>query len=345
MDPSSEVLLDLEFSCIYKDHHVDRIVGTETVPAGADAKTGVVSKDVVIGDDSDVYVRLYLPGGIRADDVDAPKLRVLVFFHGGGFITMSAAEPLYHSYINSLAAAAGVLVISVNYRLAPEHPFPIGYEQGLRQAALPFFTSSALVYCGWRCSADSFRALKWALAGEDPWLSQHGDLRRVFLAGDSAGGNIVHNVAMMAVADEGSGVASRIEGAVLLHAAFGGKERVAGESVETAWTMDTLWSVICPEATDGVDDPRVNPLSATAPSLRELPFQRLLVVEADGDFFWGRGKSYYEGVLASGWAGTVDWFETMGKHTFFLFDPSCPEAVALMDRLTAFFAGNRMRGG
>nr|CAB3494857.1 unnamed protein product [Digitaria exilis] len=311
MDPSSEVLLDLEFSCIYKDHHVDRIVGTETVPAGADAKTGVVSKDVVIGDDSDVYVRLYLPGGIRADDVDAPKLRVLVFFHGGGFITMSAAEPLYHSYINSLAAAAGVLVISVNYRLAPEHPFPIGYEQGRLQ---------------------KFEA-------------PHGDLRRVFLAGDSAGGNIVHNVAMMAVADEGSGVASRIEGAVLLHAAFGGKERVAGESVETAWTMDTLWSVICPEATDGVDDPRVNPLSATAPSLRELPFQRLLVVEADGDFFWGRGKSYYEGVLASGWAGTVDWFETMGKHTFFLFDPSCPEAVALMDRLTAFFAGNRMRGG
>ncbi|KAF8720698.1 hypothetical protein HU200_023600 [Digitaria exilis] len=314
MDPSSEVLLDLEFSCIYKDHHVDRIVGTETVPAGADAKTGVVSKDVIIGDDSDVYVRLYLPAGTRAND-EGPKLRVLVFFHGGGFITMSAAEPLYHSYINSLAAAAGVLVVSVNYRLAPEHPFPIGYE-------------------------DSFRALKWALAGEDPWLSQHGDLRRVFLAGDSAGGNIVHNVAMMAVADEGSGVAARIEGAVLLHAAFGGKERVAGESVETAWMMDTLWSVICPEATDGVDDSRVNPLSATAPSLRELPFQRLLVVEADGDFFWGRGKAYYEGVLASGWGGTVDWFETVGKHTFFLFDPSCPEAVALMDRLTAFFAGN-----
>ncbi|TKV94073.1 hypothetical protein SEVIR_9G270101v4 [Setaria viridis] len=192
MDPRSEVILDYPIFRIYKDHHVDRLVGTETVPAGADAATGVVSKDVVIDDDSGIYVRLYLPdmAGTQANE-DGPKLRVLVFFHGGGFITESAASPMYHNYVNSLAAAARVLVVSVNYRLAPEHRFPTGYE-------------------------DSLRALKWALSGGDPWLSRHGDLGRVFLAGDSAGGNIIHNVAMMAAAaGDGGGVAARIEGAVL----------------------------------------------------------------------------------------------------------------------------------
>ncbi|RCV43109.1 hypothetical protein SETIT_9G269000v2 [Setaria italica] len=319
MDPSSEVILDYPIFRIYKDHHVDRLVGTETVPAGADAATGVVSKDVVIDDDSGIYVRLYLPdmAGTQANE-DGPKLRVLVFLHGGGFITESAASPMYHNYVNSLAAAARVLVVSVNYRLAPEHRFPTGYE-------------------------DSLRALKWALSGGDPWLSRHGDLGRVFLAGDSAGGNIIHNVAMMAAAaGDGGGVAARIEGAVLLHAAFAGKEPVAGESVETAEMMDTLWGVICREAAeDGLDDPRINPLAAAAPSLRGLPFERLLVVEADGDFFRGRGRAYYEAVVASGWGGEVEWFETMGKeHVFFLLDPGCPEAVALMARLVAFFAGN-----
>ncbi|CAN6288353.1 unnamed protein product [Urochloa humidicola] len=290
MDPSSEVIVELPIFRIYKDLHVDRLSGTETVPAGADAKTGVVSKDVVIDADSGVYVRLYLPDATDADP--NRKLRVLVFFHGGGFITESAASPVYHGYLNSLAAAARVLVVSVNYRLAPEHPFPVGYE-------------------------DSLRPLRWALSGGeggDPWLSRRGDLRRVFLAGDSAGGNIVHNVAMMAKG-RSDDVAARIEGAVLLHSAFAGGEPVAGESAETAAMMGTVWRVICPAAAaaGGVDDPRMNPLAAAAPSLRELPLERLLVVEADGDFFRGRGRAYYEGVVASGWAGKVEWFESVGK--------------------------------
>ncbi|CAL4924665.1 unnamed protein product [Urochloa decumbens] len=329
MDPSAEVVVELPIFRIYKDLHVERLSGTETVPAGADAKTGVVSKDVVIDGDAGVYVRLYLPvpdtpATTWATDGGPTKLRVLVFFHGGGFITESAASPVYHSYLNSLAAAARVLVVSVNYRLAPEHPFSVGYD-------------------------DSLRALRWALSGGegDPWLSRHGDLRRVFLAGDSAGGNIVHNVAMMAAAaaaEEGSdgvAAAARIEGAVLLHSAFAGTEPVAGEAAEVAALMDTVWRVICPESAAGVDDPRMNPLAAAAPSLRELPFERLLVVEADGDFFRGRGRAYYEGVVASGWGGKVEWFESVGKeHVFFLLDPGCPEALALMDRLVAFFAGN-----
>ena len=246
------------------------------------------------------------------------RIRAGATFHGGGFVTQSAASPVYQRFLNSLAARAGLLVVSVNYRLAPEHPLPAGYE-------------------------DSLRAFKWAVSdGGDPWLSQHGDLGRLFLAGDSAGGNIVHNVAMMAAAEgeAGSAAGARIEGAVLLHAGFGGREPIDGETPEWAAFSEKLWAFAFPEATDGADDPRMNPLVAAAPSLRNLPCKRVLVCAAERGSLRPRDRAYYEALAASGWSGAVEWFETKGQeHVFFLFKPGCDEAVALMDRLVAFFAG------
>jgi acetyl esterase/lipase len=324
MDPSSEIILDTPYFRIYSDRRIDRLMGTETVPAGFDPSTGVTSKDVVIDSDAGLYVRLYLPLPDTVAAAASPppsvndsktKLPVLVYFHGGGFVTQSAASPIYQRLLNALAARAGLLIVSVNYRLAPEHPLPAGYE-------------------------DSFRALEWvAASGGDPWLSRHGDLRRVFLAGDSAGGNIVHNVAMMAAAS-----GPRVEGAVLLHAGFGGKEPVHGEAPASVALMERLWGVVCPGATDGVDDPWVNPLAAVAPprpSLRDMPCERVLVCGAELDSLLPRDRAYYEALAASGWGGTVEWFESKGQdHVFFLFKPDCGESVALIDRLVAFFAAN-----
>jgi len=327
MDPSSEVILDCPFFRIYSNRRIDRLIGTTTVPPSFDGSTGVTSKDVVIDGDTGLYVRLYLPDtASRSDaedtafrsDADSKKLPVLVYFHGGGFVTQSAASPVYQRFLNSLAARAGLLVVSVNYRLAPEHPLPAGYE-------------------------DSLRAFKWAVSdGGDPWLSQHGDLGRLFLAGDSAGGNIVYNVAMMAAAEgeAGSAAGARIEGAVLLHAGFGGREPIDGETPEWAAFSEKLWAFAFPEATDGADDPRMNPLVAAAPSLRNLPCKRVLVCAAEQDLVRPRDWAYYEGLAASGWSGSVEWFESKGQeHVFFLFKPGCDDTVVLMDRLVAFFAG------
>jgi len=318
MDPSSVVILDCPFFRIYSDRRIDRLIGTTTVPPSFDGSTGVTSKDVVIDGDTGLYVRLYLPDTASRSDADSKKLPVLVYFHGGGFVTQSAASPVYQRFLNSLAARAGLLVVSVNYRLAPEHPLPAGYE-------------------------DSLRAFKWAVSGGgDPWLSQHGDLGRLFLAGDSAGGNIVHNVAMMAAAEgeAGSAAGARIEGAVLLHAGFGGREPIDGETPEWAAFSEKLWAFAFPEATDGADDPRMNPLVAAAPSLRNLPCKRVLVCAAEQDLVRPRDWAYYEALAASGWSGSVEWFESKGQeHVFFLFKPGCDDTVVLMDRLVAFFAG------
>ncbi|WP_424183895.1 alpha/beta hydrolase [Actinokineospora sp. G85] len=101
-----------------------------------------------------VPARLYTPAGVGED---AP---LLVFYHGGGWVVGSLDS--HDNTCRFLAVNARVKVLSVDYRLAPEHPFPAGVE-------------------------DSVTAFRWAVAnaaalGIDP--------ARVAVGGDSAGGNL-----------------------------------------------------------------------------------------------------------------------------------------------------------
>jgi acetyl esterase/lipase len=297
----------------------------DTVPAGVDADTGVTSKDVVIDASTGVSVRLYLPAvhaaepGEDTNTAVTTKLPIVVLFHGGYFIVGSAGGPRSHRYANSLAGEARVLVVSVDYRLAPEHPLPAAYD-------------------------DSWAALNWAVSGAaDPWLSEHGDLGRLFLAGCSAGGNIAHNMAIAAGSTglRAAAVAqARIEGVILLHPSFSGEVKVDGEEEEYRTSVKKRWTVIFPGARGGLDDPRMNPLAAGAPSLRTLPGERMLVCTASEDPRMPRGRAYYEAVKSSGWHGDVEWFVSEGKgHCFFGEDHGCLEAVALMERVADFIAG------
>jgi acetyl esterase/lipase len=162
-DPSDEVVREFgPLLRVYKSGRIERPLVAPPVEPGHDAATGVQSKDVHLGSYS---VRLYLPPVATADGAKA-KLPVVVYVHGGGFVAESAASPGYHLFLNRLAAACPALVVSVDYRLAPEHPLPAGYD-------------------------DCLAALKWVLSAADPWVAAHGDLARVFVAGDSAGGNVL----------------------------------------------------------------------------------------------------------------------------------------------------------
>src|SRR5205814_10635973 len=62
------------------------------------------------------------PPGAAAD-------AVLVYYHGGGFVSGSAAA--YRSFPARLASAAGIVAVSVDYRLAPEHPYPAALDDGV----------------------------------------------------------------------------------------------------------------------------------------------------------------------------------------------------------------------
>jgi acetyl esterase len=113
------------------------------------------------GPSDGLRIRIYRP-------TSAAVLPVVVFFHGGGWV-MGSIES-HDVYCRQLARASGWAVVSVDYRLAPEHKFPAGLE-------------------------DAFAATRWVAehAGEIGV-----DERRIAVAGDSAGGNLAAAVALLA---------------------------------------------------------------------------------------------------------------------------------------------------
>ncbi|CAL5085501.1 unnamed protein product [Urochloa decumbens] len=142
-------------------------------------------------------------------DSKQQQLPVVVYFHGGGFVFHSAATAQYDELCRRLATAIPAAIASVDYRLAPEHRFPAPYDDGEA-------------------------ALRWVLAGAGGALPS--PPAAVFVAGDSAGGNIAHQVAarhptdvagLVAVQPFFGGEAPTASELRLLDAPFGGPERLA----------------------------------------------------------------------------------------------------------------------
>ncbi len=128
-----------------------------------------------------VPVRIYEPKERRSEEL-------LLFFHGGGWVTESIDT--YHNVCKNLARHTGRRVISADYRLAPEHPFPAGLED---------------------CYAVT-KAL--CIHAEDFGISP----QEIILVGDSAGGNLAAAVSLLG-RDRGDFEISR---QILLYPAVGG---------------------------------------------------------------------------------------------------------------------------
>ncbi|KAL5205960.1 hypothetical protein ABZP36_034169 [Zizania latifolia] len=297
------------FLILYKSGRVHRMDGTDRVRAGVDEATGVTSKDVVIDRGTGLGARMYLPPATAGEKKDlGAALPVLVFYHGGAFVIESAFTPKYHDYLNKVTAKARVLAVSVDYRLAPEHPLPTAYD-------------------------DSWQALNWvarnARSGPEPWLRDRGNITRLFLAGDSAGGNIAHNMAMRAGKEGGLEGGVAIMGILLLDPYFWGKTPVGAETTDQGRRRryEETWSFIC-NGKYGIDDPLVDPLSMPASEWRKMACSRVGVTVSDLDDFMERGKAYAVALRDSGWGGEVEQYETAGEnHVYFLDKPSSPKSA------------------
>eukprot|EP01018_Ginkgo_biloba_P039749 Gb_36988 [translate_table: standard] len=299
-------------------------------PANATPVDGVFSLDVVMDRVSGLWSRIYTPltdapahepaATSDTGEVNEPikmdkTLPVIMFFHGGSFAHSSANSAIYDALCRRLASLCGAVLVSVNYRRAPEHIFPAPYEDG-------------------------WTALKWVTSpAARPWLRDEVETQRhIFLAGDSSGGNIAHHVARRAVE---SGIP--IAGNILLTPMFGGQRRtdserrLDGKYFVTLQDRDWYWKAFLPEGADR-NHPACNPFGPDGPKLDAINFPKSLVVVAGLDLLQDWQLNYVEGLRRAGKDVNLMFLEqaTIG---FYLL-PNTDHFYDLMDEIKRFVASS-----
>ncbi|KAJ1292235.1 hypothetical protein BS78_02G376500 [Paspalum vaginatum] len=270
---------------------------------------GVRSADVDVDASRGLWARVFSPSAAA----EAP-LPVLVYFHGGGFALLSAASAAYDAMCRRFCRDLGAVVVSVNYRLAPEHRCPAAYDDG--EDVLRHLASTGL-----------------------PGLAVPVDFSRCFLAGDSAGANIAHHVARRwAARPPNPSRRLGLAGAVLVQPYLGGEERTDAElrldgkvPVVTMRGSDWAWRAFLPEGAD-----RNHPAAHVTDKNADLPdgFPPALVVVGGLDPLQDWQRRYAEVLRRRGKAVRVMEFPE-AIHTFFFF-PELPDSGKLVKEMKAF---------
>jgi acetyl esterase len=224
-------------------------------------------REASIDDGGDpIPVRVFQPKDKRRDDV-------LLFFHGGGWVTGDIVS--YTSACTTMADLTGCVVASVDYRLAPEHPFPAGLE-------------------------DCYRAARALL--EDPERAGIEDASKVVLVGDSAGGNLVATVSLLLKERGHRGAGRQILLYPVTHwdhdpetSPFASVHRHGDGYRLTNTEVQDYFELYVPDP--GLRrDPRVAPLMAT--DLAGQP--ETLLITAELDLLCDEGEAYARALEAAG---------------------------------------------
>jgi len=245
------------------------------------------------GPGGDVPVRIYEPVG-----TDSQLRPAVLYFHGGGWVvgSLDSHDPL----CRAMANAAGAVVVSVDYRLAPEHPFPAAAEDAY--AATAWVTERA------------------AELGVDP--------ERVAVAGDSAGGTLATAVALMARHRGGPEIAYQllvypVTDHTLAYDSYAENAEWGPSSEAMGW----FWEQYLARDVDAYN-PYAAPLWAR--SLADLP--PATVVTAGFDGLRDEGLAYAERLEADGVETTRRHYERM-THGFvsILGEPDLSRAREAVD--------------
>lgn len=208
-----------------------------------------------------IPVRLYLPGANAA-------LPVLVYFHGGGWVI--GGIDTHDNFCRHLANAAACAVVSVDYRLAPEHKFPTGLE-------------------------DCYTAVQWIIANA---MAFNIDPSRMAVGGDSAGGNLAAAVTLLAYDRGGPDLSYQVLIYPLTDYWIPSPPSYMELGVGYSLTRDSMiwfWHHYLPSSTSP-DNPYLCPLRAS--SLEGVP--SAFVVTAAYDPLRDEGERYAERLKEAG---------------------------------------------
>lgn len=227
--------------------------------------------------------------------------RRLLYLHGGGFV--AGSSDYYLTMAARISAAAGCVVLAPDYRLAPEHPFPAGLE-------------------------DCLRSYQWL---RDHAPSGVAPAHAVFIAGDSAGGNLTF-ASLLALRDRGE----PLPAAAVAISAFADLT-LTGESLRTEAPNDPIMSPLClPDFTNHY----LNCISPTVPlaspafgDYRGLPPLLIQVgeheiIRDDSVLVAARAEAAGVEVSLEVWAGLF--------HVFQSHEPLLPEGRQAIERIGEF---------
>ncbi|XP_061368640.1 carboxylesterase 15-like [Gastrolobium bilobum] len=322
-----------EVSCwlrIYEDGSVDRTwtgppevkFMVEPVPPHEQFIDGVATRDVTTYDGSGHCMRIYLPEKTPDDN---GKLPILLHFHGGGFCISEPDWFMYYQFYTRLTRSNRTICVSPFLRRAPEQRLPAAIDDGF----------SVLVWLQSVARGDS----------HEPWLKEHGDFNRVFLTGDSSGGNIVHEVAARAGSVDLSPV--RLAGGIPVHPGFIRSDRSRSEMEMpespflTLDMVDKFLSLALPLGCTK-DHPITCPMGMAAPPLDGLKLPPFLLCLAEMDLVKDTQMEYYEAMKKAN--KYVNLFVSTGMtHSFYLnkiavdIDPNTSaQTRALIARIKEF---------
>ncbi len=243
-------------------------------------------------------------GGVPAEWVSVPdneSRRVILYFHGGGYTAGSLAT--HRNLVSRLAKETGFRVLSADYRLAPEHPFPAGVE-------------------------DAVTVYRWLINSEGCPAEE------VFIGGDSAGGGLTL-AALLKLRDDGD----RLPRAAFCLSpwtdlAMTG-DSVTAKAADDPFIEPRALEYLADQYLQGTDpkNPLASPLYA---DLSGLP--PLLIQVGERECLLDDSRRLAEKAAAARVDVTIDVWEGM-IHVFQSFAPVAPEGEAGIRRIAEYLAG------
>ncbi|XP_057755960.1 probable carboxylesterase 18 [Arachis stenosperma] len=274
------------------------------------------SVDVTVDPSRDLWFRQYTPShSTAAATATGDTLPVVVYFHGGGFATNSANTVFMDSFARRVANHVRSIVISVNYRLAPEHRCPAQYDDG-------------------------FDVVKFLDSVDPTRLPPGTDLGRCFIMGDSAGGNLGHHVVARAGACKFERV--RLRGLIAVQPFFGGEERTESEirigngapglSVDRA---DWFWKAFLPKGSNR-NHPAANVFGPNSARFSGSKFPNTLVVIGGSDPLQDWQRKYCKGLESAGVGVRLVEYPN-AFHGSYVFE-DLPESSLMLDEIGDFMS-------
>ncbi len=255
-----------------------------------------VHEMTVPGPAGDIPARGYLPTD------DPSGLPTIVYYHGGGWVIGDLDS--HDAVARALCNRAGMSVLSVDYRLAPEAKYPAAAE-------------------------DAYAAVAWINSMYD---QQGGRSDRIAVAGDSAGGNLAAVVAQMA-RDRGG---PRIDAQVLIYPVTdfnfeteSYKVNGGGEYGLSEEGMRWFWDLYLNDHAEG-SQPYASPLQAN--DLANLP--RSLTITAEYDSLRDEGEAYAQALAAAGVQSSCTRYDGV-IHGFVSAFEAVPEGNQALDQIAA----------